>query len=210
MKRMAAFVAATILVIPDPGTAQTAVGFRGGLTLSDISVESDEDIDFESRTGMVVGGFAEFRVGEDLALQLGLSYTQKGGEAAAGEQAFGLELDYLEFPLLAVWSLPTSGGLGARLMGGPVVSFEFSCDRTGLGGLENSLDCETAGFETSSTDFGVQLGGGVVYHVRDAASLFVDGAYNFGLSNWRSDAPGDEVARNRTLLFTVGALFPLR
>lgn len=207
MRRMLALSAAAILLVPAAVAAQSAVGVHGGMTLSSISVESDEVAGFESKAGIVFGALVQFPIGETFALQLGLNYTEKGGDASGTEEGFGLDLVYLEVPVLAVWR--SSGATGVRLMAGPVVSFRFSCRQRGVGGVDGSLDCAANSFVTNSNDYGFQVGGGVISDVGESVSLFVDASYNYGFTNWRADAGLGDTARNRTALLTAGAIFQL-
>lgn len=196
---------------PALAEAQASVGFRGGLTRTDLSVETDDtNVEFGSKTGIVLGGFVQFPMGESLGLQTGLNYTQKGSEFTDEDGTADLELDYFEVPLLAVYAIPSSGPFGVRLMGGPVVSLESSCEVSGeVEGVETTADCEDLGIGTKSVDFGIQVGGGAIYDIQGVAALFLDVGYNFGLTNIDDDPDEGESAKNRALLVSVGVDFPL-
>lgn len=203
-----------------PATAQVEFGFRPGLTIADVSLDTDGvEPDFDTRTGFVAGIFLEVPLSANLSFQPGLSYAQKGAgvsESFEGEDFnFGVELDYIEAPLLLKYAFPTTGSVGVHLYGGPALAFESSCKLAFEGeGVEASVDCDAEGsdiqFDTKSFDVGAMLGAGVSFPVGARATFLVDAFYNFGLTSILDDPENeDNSLKNRTFYGTVGVSFPM-
>ena len=61
-------------------------------------------------------------------MDIGATYTQKGVSAVDGGTELKIDLDYVEFPLLARVSFPTIRGVSPRVSLGPVLAFEVGCE----------------------------------------------------------------------------------
>lgn len=208
------------VVAAQPASAQVALGFRAGASVSDLSLEAEGmEPDLDSSTGFLVGAFLDVPLSGNLFFQPGLQYVQKGAEMNEnfeGEDfTFGIELTYVEVPLLLKYVFPTGGAVGVHLFGGPALGFETGCE-IGIegGGFDASVDCDEGAAEedieidTKSFDFGALFGGGVSFQA-GPGSLLVEGGYNLGLANLADDAGDDSSAKNRAFYVTAGYAFPI-
>lgn len=209
-------VGALLMLAAGPAAAQEVlVGVKGGLNISDISIEDVEDAT-ESTSGLIAGGFIRFGLGEVLALQPELLYTQKGAEAedtAEGITA-NLNLDYLEVPVLLLARIPVEQSpVRPVVFAGPAVAFELTCELEGQSnGTSATADCDDAAFEdelaTKSVDVGAVFGAGVDFDLSDQAVFTLEGRYTLGLTNIQ-DTEVEEEVKNRVLSFLAGIGFRL-
>ena len=205
------FAAAVSLAAPL--SAQTTLGVRGGVSIAEISIDEEgESINFDSRTGFVGGGFANFQLGETFFVQPELLYAQKGAKDALDSSVDAtIKLDYLSIPVLfgAAFGIG-DGGVTPRIFAGPEVSFELSCKVSAeVEGISASADCSENELQTKSVDFGLVFGAGVGIPV-GSFEIVLDGRYDLGLTDIEdSDSEFDTSAKNRAWQFTAGVGFPV-
>lgn len=204
---LSAFILFATLLFPAHSSAQaTTFGVQGGINLANVSFTpgdpSEGNPDFKSRTRGVFGGFVARDFNPNVGLQVDFLYSQKGTKASAEEDgiAFTLEIgvDYIEIPVLIRANIAGSGGVKARVFGGPSFGFKVR-DQTQFsvnGTVIPDEDTEEAEFKSSEAGFVV---GGAVQFGR----VFVDVRYNWGLTNVVGDDSGD-VAKSRTFGFMIG------
>jgi hypothetical protein len=185
-------------------------GIKGGLTSSNMSGEDAGG--FRSRTGVALGGFVVFGLGEVVAIQPEVLFTPKGGRADAVEGTGGVRLSYLDLPLLFNFTHPAfaSPTLRPHLLLGPVVSLRLRCQvEADLGEEAALLDCDDpllgGELATRSSDWGVLFGGGVQYGIGPVA-LVVDARYTLGLVSLDA-SPASQDVRNRVLSVLLGVGF---
>jgi hypothetical protein len=211
MQKLLAVAVAGLLCVPAAVAAQSpTLLFKAGPTFADLSVEGDGDLD--RRTALTFGGFVRLPLTDVVSLETGVSWVQKGaeGEGEEGVENIALELDYVEIPVLARFAIPSSGSVGANLFGGPTFAFEAGCQLDIEGdGANLTVDCEefAEGFETSSFDLGIMVGGGLTVAVSERFSLLLDASYTHGLTDIE-DSDEDEV-KNRVFAVQAGVSFPL-
>jgi Outer membrane protein beta-barrel domain len=211
MRKHLAWVVALTFALPSFAAAQTVVGASIGLGVASLSID-DDDEDLDSRKGINFGVFVGIPLTETFSIQPGLSYMQKGATDSQDGFEMAIELDYITLPLLGVFRVPSEGPASLHLFAGPTFAFEISCEVSMEGGGEDtSSDCEDPGTEvnTKSFDFGAAVGAAVSYAVSDAASLFLSGFYNLGLTNVNDDDSGVDSAKNRIFGVNVGLVFPV-
>jgi hypothetical protein len=197
---------AFILSVPAAGSAQSWVYFHAGATLSNLA--GDDVPDTESRMGLDIGGAATFPFGVTLTLQAGLSYIQKGANITSDEGESGIQIDYLEIPVLLKYAIQTGGSVSPHLFLGPTVAFKLGC----------SLDIPDTGFSGScgeagvppvqSIDFGAMGGAGVEMATSDRFRVTIDALYNYGLRSI-DDSPAQADVKNRTWSFVAGVAVPV-
>jgi hypothetical protein len=195
-----------------PLSAQTTLGVKAGVSIADISAsEEGTDVSFDSRTGFIGGGFANFQLGETFFLQPELLYAQKGAKDAFDGIDSTIKLDYLQIPVLlgAAFGIG-DGGITPRVFAGPQVGFELSCNVSAeIEGISASADCTEAEIETKSVDFGLVFGAGLGIPV-GGFEIVIDGRYDLGLTNVDdSDSTFDVSAKNRAWEFMAGVGFPV-
>lgn len=206
---LSAFILFAALLFPAHSFAQaTTYGVQGGINLANVSFTPGDPTegvpDFKNRTLGVVGGFVARDFNPKVGLQVDFLYSQKGAKASANEGGIPFELevgvDYIEIPVLIRGNIAGSGGVKARVFGGPSFGFKVRDHAQISGGGVLLEDDEVAEFKSSEVGFVV---GGAVEFGR----VFVDVRYNWGLTNIaKDDGSGDE-AKTRTLGFMLGYQF---
>ena len=196
------------------GAASTALaqerqlGFKAGVNAAALS--SDDDIENgygERRVGVVAGGFAVLPVRGRLALQFEALFSQKGAKQSAEEEDLTatLELDYLDFPILARLAGPALDSTRLHVFAGPSVSYRMGAHSrlvfTGFDFAQGSA--ENIEEDVSLFNFGVVAGVGADIGRR----LVVDVRYTWGLSNVFKDTVGDATVKHRVLSLMAGVRF---
>ncbi len=174
---------------------------KAGVTLSKFGGEDVEDAKFN--LGFTLGLGFNLPVGDGpISVQPELNFVQKGTKAEEDGESAKMTLNYLEVPVLIkatfgeatkfyVNAGPSLGlGLGGKLKAseGPIsaeVDVKFG----------DGDDDEVVYIE-KKTDFGLQLGGGVII----AEKVMIDLRYGLGLSSLFEDGK----VKNNVLQFTVG------
>lgn len=194
---------------PAETSAQTVIGVKGGIGITDFSL-SDSSVDFDSRTTFTGGGFATFGLGETFFLQPEVLYAAKGAKSDLGGAGATLAVDYIEVPLLIGAGFNVgSGSVQPRVFAGPSVAFEIGCDLSGSeGGTTVSLSCSDIELETKSVDFGVVFGAGLAFPL-GSVQLILDGRYDLGLTNVNDTEGDEESLKNRAWQFMAGVGFPV-
>jgi hypothetical protein len=174
----------------------TELGVRGGISVAQVSGDFSDTFDDSNRTGFAGGVFLNFDWGI-LGAQVAGQYTQKGAKFDLGETVEELSLDYFEIPVVIKAGIPL-GIFKPSLFGGAALSFNTGCDQAGS-------DC---GDNVKSTDWLGVAGADVAIYL-GSISLWVDGRYNFGLSdvNDAGDVFGD--LKNKNWTFQGGVAFAL-
>lgn len=192
----------------DSAAAQT-IGFKVGPTFSNIDEDPDDTtVDESTLTSFGGGGFIRFGFA-GLSLQLEALAITKGSkvEDEGGDDDLELQLDYIEVPITAMFSL----GNGPYLFVGPSFGFEIDCDiSVKFGGSENSFDCDddsVDSFERKKLDVGVTGGLGFQFPA-GPGSLLIEGRYTHGLTNL-NDSNTDGKIRNRSYAAFAGYAIPI-
>ena len=211
-------VACSIALASAGATAQEiTLGVKGGLNLSNLSVNAQEDpeFSFDNHTDFLVGAFAQFGIGHTFAVQLEGFYSQKGGKTRNDDTAAKLNLNYIELPLLLMARLSSrESPMYPILYVGPSVAIETRCNVTGEdGGVSRSVGCDDPELEgeltTTKTDFGIVFGGGfeILY---SRLTIQLDARYNLGLTNLYNAQDAAEVSlKSRTWSFMLGLGIPV-
>ena len=215
-----ALAACFLLLATTPAAGQTRIGITGGLNLASVDITTGGLFvpEFESVARMSVGLSATTFFSESVGLQLAGSYSQKGGKWDIPDPevhaSLTLNADYLELAGLGMLRLPLAGDrISARLLAGPAVSLETSCEvitEASVGGtkLKSTEDCdEEDGLERSSLDLALMGGGGLEVGLPGSLSLTLDALYSLGLTD--IDKSEDDSVKNRVLTVRVGVAFPL-
>ena len=205
------------LVPAGAGAQEITVGGKGGLNISNLSVDSPDDPDFgfDSQTDFLVGGFVQFSLGQSFAVQPEVLYSQRGAKSRNDDPAIKLNLNYIEIPLLLMARLTSrEAPMYPFLYAGPQVSFETRCQVTGeQDGVSLGVDCDApeldGGLETAKTDFGLVFGGGLeVLYSR--LTIQLDARYRLGLTNLNAAEDASEVSvKSRGWSFMLGVGVPI-
>ncbi|TDW47329.1 outer membrane protein with beta-barrel domain [Flavobacterium sp. 270] len=153
-----------ILAFGFANAQQTRFGVKGGLNVA--SFAGGNYWDAKSLIGFQVGGFAEIKVIERLAIQPEVLFSTQGAKLEGpGSSDFDSKLNYINVPVLAKFFITKQWTVEA----GPQIGFLVSAKQEG----EDVKDLY------KSTDFGFNFGGG--YNFTDNFSVGV--RYTVGLSN---------------------------
>ncbi|MDT8340023.1 MAG: porin family protein [Longimicrobiales bacterium] len=207
MKKISVLLLAALWGFAAPAAGQAVLGFHGGVNIADLG--GDDVSDTDTRTGLNVGASVLFPLSGNWGLYLEGSYSEKGAEFSDVDGSGALNLDYLEFPVLLRYGIPTSGPVGFHLYGGGALSFELTCELEGSGGgITATADCEDVDVETKTTDFGLMGGAGIDFRVAEGITGVLDAFYNLGLTSIDDSAADDDV-KNRTFTIRAGVAIPL-
>ena len=133
MRSVTSILAAVCLIGLFPGGALgqgSALGLKGGLNVSSVSVEdpANPDLEFESQTGLVLGAFLECGGESWFALQGEVNYSQNGAKVRGGSAATQLDLDYIRVPVLVMARIGHEDRtLYPLVYAGPQLAFQVSC-----------------------------------------------------------------------------------
>jgi hypothetical protein len=194
-----------------PARAQdVSLGVVTGFNFATLSIEDDEGQELDPRTGVGIGAHGSLDLSPSFGVTLELLYSQKGTKVVEGDARATFLFNYLEFPVLARYQIPTTaaGTVEPHIAGGFVLSFEVGCRLKGeSGGVAVTVGCTEAEVETKSLDLGFMFLGGFDILVGPGA-LMLDAAYNFGLTNI-NDVSGEGSLKNRVLYLRAGYKYPL-
>ncbi len=195
------------LLVAAPLQAQTTLGVKGGINISNVSTNITDIEDLaDSKTGFVGGGFASFGLGSVFAIQPELLYSQKGFKASEDGVDAQLGTNYIEIPVLLKAQLKLALVRPAIYVG-PVVSFETGCS---VSVLEVSVDCnDDDGFvDRKKTDWGAVFGANLDFLLGPIV-LLVDARYQTGLTNLADVPDVNEEVKNRVWQIMAGVGFTL-
>lgn len=156
----------------------------------------DQDVtgfDGKMKPGIVGDPFGNHTVCDWMAVQAEVLYSQKGAKFG-GES---LKLDYVEIPILAMWTAPAIGRFTPNLAVGPAVGFHIRA---------KAEDEDIKDF-IKTVDFGIAFGAGVKVDEIGPGAVTFDVRYTLGLTNVLDDAPSDLSVRNMVLGLLLGYAF---
>lgn len=224
---LVAFV--TLSLVAGPLSAQGwTFGFEGGVNVFSFSLDPDDDLDVDTRTGIVAGGALRYGFGSEgvVGIRTGAYWSAEGsGVAVLGPGARldqEIELFYLRVPLLvSVEPITGASSVRPRFYAGGSVGLELSCGLTSRSPTTTlSGPCDDEGnfdagiFDTEGLVVGLAIGAGVDLAAGPGA-ITLDGRYGLGLTDinaTREDVSGADQTevKNRVLSVTAGYSFPLR
>ncbi len=169
MKRII-LAAIAVMAFGFTNAQQTRFGVKGGLNLSNWAGGDVEDT--KSLVGFHVGGFAEIKIIEKLAIQPELLFSTQGTKIDGGSffGDFDVKTNYLNIPVLAKYYIVEKFSVEA----GPQLGVLLSA----------KVDGEDVKDSFKTVDFGFNLGAG--YHFTENVSLNL--RYTIGLSPLSDDA----------------------
>lgn len=186
-------------------------GVKLGMNISDFRGNDIEGLGelLDWKAGLCAGVFVSYAVNDWFALQPELLYSMKGQKIGILSESITFSLDYIEVPVLAMFTLPLESSLAPFAYAGPVIGFnvrsEFSAS---LFGEDDALDLSEY---TNTFEFSLALGAGINFDIAGKALTF-EFRYVPGLTNVYSDEdmPEDEEQvewKNDTFSFLLGFAF---
>ncbi|MDR6762770.1 opacity protein-like surface antigen [Flavobacterium sp. 2755] len=182
-----------ILAFGFANAQKTRFGVKGGLNVSTLTGEYEDDT--KSLIGFHVGGFAEIKVIERLAIQPELLFSAQGARfEGIGNDKYDAKLNYLNIPVLAKFYITKQFTVEA----GPQIGFLLSA----------KIEGEDAKDFYKSADFGFNFGAG--YNFTDNFSAGI--RYTVGLSGVYDNDNEDledyiDSSKNSNLALFVGYKF---
>jgi len=213
VRRVAVTTIMTVLALggaTSAGAQDVSLGIVTGFNFATLGIEDDEGQELDPRTGVGLGAHGSLDLSASFGVSLELLYSQKGAKVTEGDARATYQFNYLEFPVLARYQIPTTaaGTVEPHIAGGFVLGFEVGCKLKGeSGGVTVTVGCDEAEVETKSLDLGFMFLGGFDILVGPGA-LMLDAAYNFGLKNI-NDVSGAGSVKNRMLYLRAGYKYPL-
>jgi hypothetical protein len=181
--RVFTIILASILPVLSVNAQQTHFGLKAGLNISSVAVENGTD--FNSRTGIHLGGLAHIHISTHFALQPELVFSMQGGETNSTKY----KLNYINVPVLAQYM--TNDGF--RLQTGPQLGF-LTAAKIEVGNVE-----VTVTDSRSSVDLSWAFGASYLF----PQGIGIDARYNLGLTNITDS--DDYTERNR--VFQAGLFY---
>lgn len=158
-------------------------GVKGGLNLSGLRGSSGL---FDSKEGVVAGAFGVYDFAPEFGVEIDGLFTMKGAKASgqsvdANGNPIGVNegfiiLDYVEFPILARFNVPSQGEVKPHFYAGPTLAFKL--DARATYSQFPSQDLTAARTLDSGLAFGVSAD-----FMMGERKLVIDGRYGFGLTN---------------------------
>ncbi|MCH7525263.1 MAG: PorT family protein [Bacteroidetes bacterium] len=173
------------------------LGLKAGLNVA--TLNGDDTDNFDARTSMFFGGFAELCLTNDFAIQPELLYSMQGAKYTQVDGFDGtLKLDYLNLPIMAKIKIVDE----LYIQAGPQIGFLLSAKNefSSVGNLgENDI---LENFKT--IDFSANIGLGYQF----ISGLNFGARYNIGLSNI-NNLPSSSSLKNQNgvFQFSVGFRF---
>lgn len=187
---------------------ETKFGIKGGFNLSNFSGDT-EGVNFKARPGFNIGGFVEFKLTDQFAIQPEILYSTAGAKAVDFEVSDGgmllngdvaFNFSYINIPVMFKYYVAEKFNIEA----GPQVGFLTSAKtKTTVDGFSGSDEQDVKDlFE--SVDFGLNLGAGYDFTDNFSAGL----RYNLGLANIANTEEGDDTKlHNGVFSLSVGYKF---
>lgn len=172
------------------------LGLKAGVNVA--SINGDESDNFDARTGMYFGGFAELCITNEFAIQPEILYSMQGVNYSQSDGYEGtLKLDYLNLPIMAKIKIVDE----LYIQAGPQIGFLLSATdefkSTEVSGNDDIID------ELNIIDFGANLGLGYQFE----SGLNFGARYNLGISNINNVSGNDFKNQNGVFQFSVGFRF---
>ena len=181
-----------------PLSAQTKIGVKGGMNISNMSITtSGITMSLSSLVGFNVGVVAEIPIVNDLFLQPALLFTTKGTTVKLQSINMTERLDYLEIPINAMYKFKLGSSSKLLLFAGPYIAY-------GIGGKDSSTG-ESVKFSGANKDFnafdcGLNFGPGL-----EVGNFQLTAQYSLGLANMSPTSVA--TAKNNAFNFSVAYLF---
>ncbi|TNE52281.1 MAG: PorT family protein [Bacteroidetes bacterium] len=206
------------------GSAQVAFGLRAGMHLASWSGNAAFESKYgnlEARLSFLVGGAAEFRLNNYLAMQAELGYIRKGFRAEERyadpvggmvREKFDVMVQYMEVPVLLKVRVPLWKGQ-ADLLTGPGFAYalngreKFTVIRNGRSSA-TTRDLDFEADHIARFDFSLQIGLAWTLAV-GGTPVFIEARYLLGLTDLNTLETDGLQAYNRGLSLNTGVFLPL-
>ncbi|MCI0450360.1 MAG: PorT family protein [Chlorobi bacterium] len=175
----ALFVLTVMSVFTNTYSQTTSMGIEGGINLA--NVNTTPSFNTSSKTGFMVGGFADIGVSRIVSIKPAVRYILKGYTTQL-QQGINLteSYSYIEIPLMIKAKLPLNQ-VKPYFEAGPTLGVQLSANAEfSLNGQVQDQDVSTF---YSAIDFGLFFGSGVEFRVAPGTDIFTGFGYSLGLTN---------------------------
>ena len=182
------------LLVASPVSAQEiSGGGKVGFIVSNLS--SAEDFDPTTKSGFAAGGFVSIGINDLFSIQPEVLFVQKGAKLTEDGDEATLKLNYVEVPILVVFTIQTSGNVTPFVYAGPSFGMNTSAQ------VEFEGEEEDVGDEVKGSDVSIVFGGGV-----KVGGFMVEARYAAGVSAI-NEGETDENIRTRAFMVLAGFSF---
>ncbi len=176
-----------LLTCPTFLFAQLELGMRFGLNMAKADLQNTDGdlIEAARRNGINVGAFANIQVGNIIALQPEITFSQKGFKPSFTniDSASTVSTDYLDMPLMIEAGFKLSNRARFFVNAGPNVSYLINAEEefyNATNGETTTSPFDIDNEEIERLDIGVNFGGGFSVRAR-RWKYTLDVRYNMGL-----------------------------
>ena len=209
MRLQALLLSVLLAGAASPALAQERhVGLKAGANFSALEFEGEATTEYTDRKfGFIGGGFAVFPLSGPLAVQIEALFSQKGAELSVDEAnlVFTLELDYLDFPVLARFNAPASGATRLHVFAGPSFGYRMGARSKVSSNQFDFAEGEIVNIEEDIRRFDIGLVAGAGADI--GQRLVVDARYSWGLTTATKDNIEGVTFKNRVLSIMAGVRF---
>ena len=169
----------------------TAKGIVAGLNLANVT--GDNITNNKMKLGFALGGFITFGINHQFAIRPEIYYSAKGFGIDTEIYDFDLSLNYLDIPILGVFSINKN----INLFAGPYIEIYLNGKITNV---NDNVSQDIESDEINSPGFGLTVG--TEYRIQQFS---IGSRYNLGLSNIPDD--DSDKYKHSVIQFIVGFYF---
>ncbi|MDH5760935.1 MAG: PorT family protein, partial [Gemmatimonadota bacterium] len=152
MRTLPLLAIAALVAVPLQGQS---LAVRGGMNWGTWGGD-DAPTDVGYRMGFAFGAAAVVPLADNVALDIGAGYTQKGMQVDEILGTLRTKIDYIDLPIFLRVEMPAEEGPVFYLVGGPTVSFKVSCGlefepATGAVVTEDCVDADVKSWDVGAT-----------------------------------------------------------
>ncbi len=177
MKKLFVIAIIALFSISSLYAQHTNFGIKAGYNAASVQITNSND--YDSKSGLHIGGLAHIHINQHFAVQPELVYSCQGGETTNTK----LKLGYINLPVLLQYMVDD----GFRLQTGPQIGFLVTAKQK-IGNVEVDIDDAY-----DAVDIAWSFGAGYIFH----SGVGIDARYNLGLNNISDDE--NYKAKNRVL-----------
>jgi len=175
------------------------IGIKAGLSLANAQYEyTQTSISTTNLIGVQVGLISEMPISNEIYLNSGVLFSQKGTKLSLLGVEIEFPINYLEIPLNLAYKYDL-GSAKIFAQAGPYLGYGLSAKMKG-GGDEETIDFGTETDQMKRLDFGVNFAAGLEIKI-----VQIGINYGLGLTNLSNDP--DELMKNGVLSFSVAVFF---
>jgi hypothetical protein len=177
------------------------MGIEGGINLANVS--TTPSFNSSTRTGFMVGGFADIGVSRIVSVKPSVRYIQKGYTTQIQGINVSESYGYIEIPLMIKAKLPLNQ-VKPYFEAGPMLGIQLSANQEFS--FNGQVQEQETGSFYSAVDFGLYFGSGIEFHVAPNTDIFTGFGYSLGLTNISKTATS---GKNNGFQMSAGVKFGL-